>query len=95
MEVSNISTAYMSQSIQRHGLTDDQRTSLEEILAKYDPENMTKEEMESLRTELREAGIPRCREVGQAMKEAGFAPPEGQGDPAVGRKTPRVALRQG
>lgn len=79
MEVSSISTSYMSQSFQQNGLTDDQRTTLEEILAKYDPENMTEEEMESLRTELREAGIPRCREVGQAMAEAGFAPPEGHG----------------
>ena len=80
MEIGGISSAYLNQSWTRTGLTDDQRTTLEEIFAKYDPENMTLEERESLQTELREAGVAFCREVRQSMQAAGFASTKVQSD---------------
>ncbi|WP_461211336.1 hypothetical protein [Desulfocurvus sp. DL9XJH121] len=57
-------------------MTEDQKSTVEEILAKYDPENMTREDMEALRMELEEAGIGRSRELMKMMQEAGFKPPE-------------------
>ena len=63
-------------------LTDEQKTSLEEILAKYDPENMTEEETKTMMDEIRSAGIRPSREFGEIMNAAGFKPPERpQGSP--------------
>lgn len=56
-------------------LSDEQKTTMEEILSQYDAENMTKEDMESIRQELEDAGIPRSKESMQMMRAAGFGPP--------------------
>ena len=77
MQISGVSSSYTTMSYSQTSLTDEQKDALEEILAKYDPENMSGEDMESLKTELQEAGIRPTREVGQIMNEAGFGPPSG------------------
>jgi hypothetical protein len=55
-------------------LSQEQKDSLEAILAKYDPEKMTREDMKAMREEMAEAGIPRSRETMVMLKEAGFSP---------------------
>ena len=66
-------------------LTDEQKAKLEEILAKYDPENLSDEDRKAMMDEMRAAGLPRSRETFQMLKDAGFQPPKpptGQGMPA-------------
>lgn len=53
-------------------LSQDQKESLQEILSRYDPENLTRDKMESLRRELAEAGIHRNYAVMSILNEAGF-----------------------
>lgn len=78
--ISSISSSGMQQinfrSETSSKLTDDQKTKLEEILAKYDPNNMTDESAKAMMDEIKAAGIGPSREFGQIMNEAGFKPPE-------------------
>jgi hypothetical protein len=78
--ISSISSSGMQQinfrSESSSKLTEDQKTKLEEILAKYDPENMTDESAKAMMDEIKAAGIGPSREFGQIMNEAGFKPPE-------------------
>lgn len=63
-----------------HPLTDDQRSQLQDILANYDPENMTAEDTQTMRDEIREAGIRPGKELRTTLQEAGFEvgpPPDG------------------
>jgi len=62
-------------------LTDEQKSLLEEILAKYDSENLSDEDRASLMDELKNSGIPRCREAFQMIEAAGLAPERPQGPP--------------
>ncbi len=55
-------------------LSQEQKNSLEEILAKYDPEKMTQQDMRAMREEMAEAGIPRSRDAMVMLREAGFSP---------------------
>ena len=57
-------------------LTDDQKTTLQEIISKYDPENMTAEDQKTMMDEIKAAGIQPSKEFGEVMNEAGFKPPE-------------------
>ncbi len=69
---------FPSQSVSRTEtkLTDDQKTTLQSILEKYDPENMTDDDMKSMMDEINEAGITPSKEFGQIMDTAGFERPE-------------------
>ena len=79
MEIGAVFGNFQSYGVQQGPLTSEQKTGLEEIIAKYDPENMTKEDHQALRSELRAASIPRCRETGQILREAGLRPPPPNG----------------
>ncbi len=57
-------------------LTEEQKTTLEEILSKYDASSMTDEEVKKMMDEIRAAGIRPSKEFGEIMNEAGFKPPE-------------------
>ncbi len=64
-------------------LTEEQQSTLEEILAEYDMENITQDELDEIHSQMDEAGIPRSRESMEIMTAAGLdfsqmAPPEGQ-----------------
>jgi len=56
-------------------MTEEQKETAAEILANYDPENMTPEDFEALRTEFQEAGISPSRDLMTMMQEAGFKRP--------------------
>lgn len=53
-------------------LTDDQQGQLEEILARYDPENMTADSTRAMREDIKEAGIRPGEDLKNALEEAGF-----------------------
>ena len=55
-------------------MTEEEKQKAEDIFSKYDPENMSKEDMEEMRSELREAGIRRSPELRDMMRDAGFGP---------------------
>ena len=72
MDISEIIGSYISQNVVQGNLSEEQKSSLEEILAQYDPENMTEEERQALRSQLEEAGIPRSPATARILREAGF-----------------------
>ena len=81
-------------------MTEEQKSGMEEILAKYDPENFTAEDMKSMRKELQEAGVPPSREGMQMMREAGFQmrpPQNGMSllDVEDGQETSRTGTSKG
>jgi len=83
MEVSEIINNYLAYCNRQASLTEEQKSTLGEILARYDPEKMTGEDRQALRAELIQAGIPRTGEAGRVLKEAGFMlPPPEVMDPA-------------
>lgn len=78
MELQGIQASMATSSAMRtqsRTLTDEQETQLEEILAKYDPENMTESDKKALVEELRSANIPPCKATFEAMEAAGFTRP--------------------
>jgi len=67
---------YQSQVDSTTTLTDDQKKTLESILSKYDPSNMTQDSTKSLMDELKNSGIKPSKTVRDIMDAAGFKPPE-------------------
>ncbi len=53
-------------------LTETEKTQLEEILAEYDAENLTEEDVQSIFDEIREAGIQPGKAVKETVEAAGF-----------------------
>ena len=56
-------------------MTDEQKESMSNILANYDPEDFTTQDMQSLRRDMMEAGIFNSREAMLMMRQAGFQTP--------------------
>ena len=73
---SSSSIQYQTQVRQETTLTDDQKTTLDEILAKYDSENMTEEDMKAMMDEIKAANIPPSKDLKEIMDAAGFEPPK-------------------
>jgi hypothetical protein len=73
---SSAQALYQAQSSASSKLTDDQKTSLENILSNYDVESMTDEEKKTMMDEMKSAGIPMTSETKDIMDAAGFTPPE-------------------
>jgi len=53
-------------------MTESQRSSFQEIISKYDPENFSQANFDAMGEELRQAGIGRTREVKSMLETAGF-----------------------
>ncbi len=87
MELQGIQSSMIQNSAMRgqtRSLTDEQKTQLEEILSKYDPENMTDENRQALMEELKTAGIPLTRDAAEILEKSGFERPEGPPPPPPG-----------
>ena len=56
-------------------INEQQKTQLDEILARYDPENMTEEDMRSMLEEIRAAGIRPGEDLKNSLESAGFELP--------------------
>lgn len=83
--ISNSNYQYNPYSTTETKLTDDQKSTLQSIIANYDPENMTDENMKSMMDEIKEAGITPSKEFGEIMNTAGFKKPEKpEGEPPMG-----------
>lgn len=72
-------------------LTDEQKTMVEEIISKYDPENMTEEDHKAMVEEFMEAGIKPSGELRDMLESAGFEIPE----PPGGKRPPMEMEGQG
>ena len=59
-------------------LTDDQKTTVNDIISNYDSSNMTKADFDSLMVEFQDAGIPPSEEIGSLLDAAGFEKHEGK-----------------
>jgi hypothetical protein len=84
MELQGIQSSLVQNATQRmqsRNLTDEQKTQLEEILAKYDPENMTEEDQKALMEELKDAKISMGKDTSEIMEKAGFSRPSGPPPP--------------
>jgi hypothetical protein len=67
-------------------LTEDQKASVQEIVSKYDSENMTADSMKSMMDEIKDLGFSPSEDVKTILENAGFKkpadmppPPDGQG----------------
>ncbi|MGD8778703.1 MAG: hypothetical protein PVH88_07040 [Ignavibacteria bacterium] len=76
--ISSSSSLYNIQqtSNEETSLTEEQKKQLEEILAKYDSEDMDEESRKAMMEEIKKAGFEPSREVDEMLNEAGFEPPE-------------------
>lgn len=66
---------------QETSLSDEQKSTIEEILANFDLENMSEEDHMALGEALREAEIPPTKETMGLLKEAGLEPMQGMAPP--------------
>lgn len=57
-------------------LTDEQKETLQEILAKYNPDNITQDSIKAMMDEIKSAGITPSKDLREIMEAAGFKPPE-------------------
>jgi len=73
---SGISASNFQMDFSSRKLTDEQKKTLEEIIGKYDPDNMDAESSKAMMDEIKSAGIGPNREFGEIMNAAGFKPPE-------------------
>ncbi len=69
-----MSTSYLTH-MTSSSLSEEEKSSLQEILSKYDPDNMSQEDRESLKAELEEEGLWGNVNTFRALDDAGFAPP--------------------
>jgi mono/diheme cytochrome c family protein len=82
-------------------LTDEQKTAAEEILAQYDPEQLSEEDVEQIKQQLRDVGIAPSRDLKGLLEEAGFDAeqfrpqrPGGSGGPPDGAPPPPPELSE-
>lgn len=54
------------------GLTEDQKTTITEILSQYDPENVTEEDAQAIFQAFKDAGITPTRGMKEVIEAAGF-----------------------
>lgn len=74
--ISSTGAYQYQQKVTETKLTDEQKKTLEEILAKYDASSMTAEQTKSLFEELKSSDIKPSKEVREIIDAAGFKPPE-------------------
>jgi hypothetical protein len=74
------------QNTQSQQLTEEQKSTVKDVLSQYDPSNLSESDMQEIKSAMDEAGIKPGRGMMSAMKEAGFEPPEGgRGPQGAGR----------
>lgn len=82
-------------------LSDEQKSAAEEILAQYDPDDLSEEDVDAIKQQLRDAGVGPSRELKDLLQEAGFdaerfrpAGPGGPGGSPEGAPPPPPELSQ-
>ena len=96
----------MMPPMQSAELTDEQKSTVDEILSQYDPENITEDDAKSIFEQLREAGIRPTKGLKDAITDAGFdaeelrsmsmpdQPPQGSGGPQQSSSSVSVSALQ-
>lgn len=64
------------QNFESYSLTDDEKKTVQNIIAKYDAENMTAESMREMMDEIKSTGIKPSKDIKEMLDSAGFKPPE-------------------
>lgn len=72
MQIQSGVSAPIFQSPQSH--SEDQKQSLNDVIAQYDPSDLSDEEAKTLVNEISELGISRGEDLTTALSEAGFDP---------------------
>jgi hypothetical protein len=62
----------MMPQVEQTRMTEGQKSSFQEIISKYDPENFSQNDFKAMEGELRQAGIGRTREAKSMLEDAGF-----------------------
>ncbi len=62
-------------------LTDEQKSSLKEIISNYDSGNMTENDWKNMMEEIKSSGVGPGEDMKQIMEEAGFEKPKGMKPP--------------
>jgi len=62
----------MMPQVEQTRMSESQKSSLQEITSKYDPENFSRTSFRSMEEELRSSGIGRTSEVKSMLENAGF-----------------------
>ena len=71
-------------------LSDDQKTSLKEIISNYDPKNMSEDDWKIMMDEIKSSGIGPGEDMKQIMEDAGFDKPMGMKPPEMPPQKPNV-----
>lgn len=71
-------------------LSDDQKTSLKEIISNYDPKNMSEDDWKIMLDEIKSSGIGPGEDMKQIMEDAGFDKPMGMKPPEMPPQKPNV-----
>lgn len=77
--ISNSSQVQRPMQPQSQPLTDEQKETVNSILASYDSASMSEADVEAMRAEFKDAGIKPSEDLKGIMEEAGFEVPERSG----------------
>ena len=83
----NSSSSINGTTYHKQSLTDEQKATVNDILADYDPADMKDEDAESLKARLSDAGIKPSEDLKSILKEAGFTVLERSGPEGKKGKT--------
>ena len=92
--ISNSSQMQRPMPRQSQSLSDEQKETVNSILASYDSTNMSEADVESMKAEFKDAGIRPSEDLKGIMEEAGFEVPERSGPQGVkgeGKPPPEFA----
>ncbi len=73
MQIGNIIGSQVQQQFQNASLSNDQRAKVDNILSKFDPDNFSQSDFETLRSELRSEGIGPSHDLKSMIEGEGFA----------------------
>ncbi len=76
----------------KQSMTDEESVAFDEILAQYDPEEMTRADYETLRDDIQAAGIEPSLEIRQTLEESGFNVQKGPPPPPPPQKVGESGL---
>lgn len=68
----DVTALFQRQGVNQNSLSEEQKTSITDILSKYDPENLSEEDVQSIKDALKEAGVGPSAGLKSALEEAGF-----------------------
>lgn len=68
----DVTALFQRQGVFQNTLSDEQKSSISDILSQYDPEDLSDEDVQSIKDQLKEAGVRPSPELKSALEGAGF-----------------------